>query len=164
MLIYCIYIDTFACMYIHYTSGLESRRRQESLFLVHRVWIWGDRLRDHNLPHHTRIVLPNVSTSHAVTHIWEHSLHCHLTSCSLLSWSFSAPMSSLGDCLRGNSGARLTPQDMTSPGREVHPFQQPGCERPGGFFRHCSCCGVRCWRVVGRGWPPVRLGAWALWL
>lgn len=37
-------------------------------------------------------------------------------------------MSSLGDCLRGNTGARLTLQDMTSPRRGIHSIHQPVCD------------------------------------
>lgn len=134
-----------------------------------RVWIWCDSVRDHNVPHHTRIdfVLPKVSPVREVAHrsgrISFTASSQSLNSGSLWSWGFLAAMSSLGDCLRGNTGARLTLQDMTSPST-WSAFTSPACPWPEGFFCHCSCCGVRCWTVAGRGWPPVRLGAWALWL
>lgn len=95
-----------------------------------RVWVWCDSVRDENLPHHTRIdfFLPQLTQSHRSGRIPFTASSQSRKSCSLWYWSFLAVMSSLGDCLRGNTGARLTLQDMTSPPHEVNEFPQPVCD------------------------------------
>lgn len=127
-----------------------------------RVVVWCDSVRDENLPHHTRIdfFLPQLTQSHRSGRISFTASSQSRKSCSLWYWSFFSC-----DVITW----RLSPWQywckINSPRHDItstrSAFISPACLC---FFCPRSFCGVRCWTVVGRGWPPVRLGAWALWL